>query len=199
MNRNTQRSVKLYDTLTPKQLAALFDELSTDGERDEAQRVLDAVEIRKYTRAHTVFDDWLAYMGRLSLLTASEYWRINCTIACNVIEIRNNDADFRKAVEAKDTQAQIANMEKDDAILERMNEAKAELCALLKAVKVFSEDNGFRYETILKGGRIEGAIKEDLDHCNETSFQEWLDMFNETKPHYKEGSNIYNLPKGQNP
>lgn len=75
MSRNTQRSVKLYDTLTNKQKAAVFIELAAMQDSDEADRLLSQVERRTYSAPHVAYTSWCNSFMNICLIIGMEFWR----------------------------------------------------------------------------------------------------------------------------
>ena len=58
MNRNTQRSVKLYETLTNKQKAAVFIELIASRDGEEIERLTSKVERKIYKQPDSAYQAW---------------------------------------------------------------------------------------------------------------------------------------------
>lgn len=75
MSRNTQRSVKLYDTLTNKQKAAVFIELAATQDSDEADRLLSQVERRTYSAPHVAYTSWCDSFTSVCAIIGMDFWR----------------------------------------------------------------------------------------------------------------------------
>lgn len=174
MNKNSKRSIELYKTLTPKQQAAILFECIGDHAPEEAEKVRESVERRTYTTSHTVFTDWCEFMRLVGLITASEYWRLNFLMACDVSQLGRNDG----------------------VITDSLTNRRLHLVALLKSVKTFSEENGFSYEAVLANGNISLAANEELEHYDPDTYQEWLECWNSIMPKYEAHQNIHNLARG---
>lgn len=71
MSRNTQRSVKLYETLTSKQKAAVFIELVAAEDADEIERLHSKVERKAYRQ----FQAWGDRFINVCAIIGMEFWR----------------------------------------------------------------------------------------------------------------------------
>lgn len=75
MSKNTQRSVKLYETLTNKQKAAVFIELAATQDSDEADRLLSQVERRTYSAPHVAYTSWCNSFTSVCAIIGMDFWR----------------------------------------------------------------------------------------------------------------------------
>lgn len=75
MNKNNKRSVKLYQTLTNKQKAAVFMQLAARQDTAEADRLLSQVKRRTYTGLDTEYLHWCDSFINVCAIIGLEFWR----------------------------------------------------------------------------------------------------------------------------
>src|SRR5699024_3077416 len=76
MNRNTKRSVSLYENLTPKQQAAVCFNFLGEQDAQEASRVHEAVAWKTGRFKDADYTDWRDAMQSVCLIIGLEYWRL---------------------------------------------------------------------------------------------------------------------------
>lgn len=127
MNRNTQRSVKLYDTLTNKQKAAVFIELAATQDGDEADRLLSQVERRTYSAPHVAYTSWCDSFTSVCTIVGMEFWR-QCFLHSQALLVMSE------------------NEKLENIAPEAARQALGKTLALQLVLKELCELHGFNYE-----------------------------------------------------
>lgn len=131
MSRNTQRSVKLYDTLTNKQKAAIFIEIAAMQDGDEADRLLSQVERRTYSAPHVAYTSWCDSFTSVCTIIGMDFWR-QCFLHSQALLV-------------------ISENEKLENIApEAARQALGKTLALQLVLKELCEQHGFDYEAACK-------------------------------------------------
>ena len=71
----TKRSVKLYEGLAPKQLAALTLQSMSNLDADETDKIRSAVPWKQYSCIDATYTDWRDAFHSVVLVWSVEYWR----------------------------------------------------------------------------------------------------------------------------
>lgn len=131
MSRTTQRSIKLYETLTNKQKAAVFIELAATQDSDEADRLLSQVERRTYSAPHVAYTSWCDSFTSVCAIIGLEFWR-QCFLHSQALLVMSENE-------------KLENIAPEAAML-----ALGKQLALQAVLKELCHQHGFDYEAACK-------------------------------------------------
>lgn len=159
MKQTTKRSLRLYETLTPKQQAALTFQLLAEQNAEEAVRVHDAAAWRYGRFKDATYTEWRDRFQNVCMIVGIEYWRLNC---------------HRHAV-------MLAMAENLDLEPEYVKKISARLASLQAVLQDLCVQHGFDHSAALT---LAGVPKQGTtDNASDSNYyQDWLNNLNDCLP-----------------
>lgn len=164
MNKNTQRSVKLYETLTNKQKAAVFVQLAATQDSDEADRLLSQVERRTYSAPHVAYTSWCNSFTSVCAIIGMDFWR-QCFLHSQALLVMSE------------------NERLEDIAPKAARLALGKQLALQAVLKALCEQHGFDYEAACELATIPAEpTSEALELADQDYYSKMLAELNECLP-----------------
>ena len=164
MSRNTQRSVKLYETLTNKQKAAVFIELAATQDSDEADRLLSQVERRTYSAPHVAYTSWCDSFTSVCAIIGMDFWR-QCFLNSQALLVMSE------------------NEKLENIASEAARQALGKQLALKAVLKELCRQHGFNYEAACELATIPAkTTSEPLELADQDYYSKMLADLEECLP-----------------
>lgn len=164
MSRITKRSVKLYETLTNKQKAAVFIELAATQDSDEADRLLSQVERRTYSAPHVAYTSWRDSFTSVCAIIGMDFWR-QCFLHSQALLVMSE------------------NERLEDIALKAARQALGKQLALQAVLKELCHQHGFDYEAACKLATIPAEpTSEALELADQDYYNKMLADLEECLP-----------------
>ena len=165
MTPTTKRSVKLYDGLSPKQLAVLNFEAAAEQDADEIGKIRGAVKWKQYNCIDAEFSDFRDAWHGVVMVWSNEVWRqlfLHSSLMNRLQYLRSQGDDIVE-------------------LLNKLDQQRAQQSALNKVMLDLCQQHGVNYNAVIKfTGTPERYNPLDV-HC-EHHYAEWLALLNECLP-----------------
>lgn len=164
MSRNTERSVKLYDTLTNKQKAAVFIELVASRDGEEIERLTSKVERKIYRQPDSAYQAWGNSFMNICLIIGMEFWR-QCFLNAQALLVMSE------------------NERLEDIAPEAARLALGKQLALQAVLNELCEQHGFNYEAACELATIPAeTTSEALELADQDYYSKMLADLEECLP-----------------
>ena len=174
MSLITKRSVKLYEGLAPKQLAALTLQSMANLDADEADKIRSAVAWREYRCIDAAYTDWRDAFHSVVLVWSVEYWR-QCFLYASTL------SRLQSLTSAADDQPSDAF----DSMHEQLQQCVARQLAHSKVLHDLCNAHGFDYNAVLKlAGVPDRCNPLDDGDIDEAFYQQWFSDLSECLPRH---------------
>lgn len=168
----TKRSVKLYEGLTPKQLAALTLQSMADMNAEEADKIRGAVVWKQYSCIDAAYTDWRDAFHSVVLVWTAEFWR-QCFLYASTL------SRLQSLTSAADDQPDDAF----DSTHEQLQQCVARQLAHSKVLHDLCNAHSFDYNAVLKlAGVPDRCNPLDDGDIDQAFYQRWLDDLSECLP-----------------
>lgn len=173
MKPTTKRSVKLYEGLAPKQLAALTLQSMANLDADETDKIRSAVAWKQYNCIDAAYTDWRDAFFSVVLVWSAEYWRQRFLYAVTLNRLQGL------------TQPDAGQPDDYDCIVEQLQQCLARQLAHSKVLHDLCNAHGFEYDAVLKLAGVP-------DRCNplgdgdidQAFYQQWFSDLSECLPRH---------------
>ena len=172
MKPTTKRSVKLYQGLAPKQLAALTLQNMANLDADEVDKIRGAVAWKQYSCIDAAYTDWRDAFHSVVLVWSAEYWRQRFLYAATLNRLQSL------------TQPDAGQPDDDyDCIVEQLQQCLARQLAHSKVLYDLCNAHGFEYDAVLKLAGVPDRCN-PLDDCDidQAFYQQWFSDLSECLP-----------------
>lgn len=170
----TKRSVKLYEGLAPKQLAALTLQSLASLDADEADKIRSAVPWKQYSCIDAAYTDWRDAFNSVVLVWSVEYWRQRFLYAATLNRLQS-------LASAADDQPSDAF----DSTHERLQQCLARQLAHSKVLHDLCSAHGFEYNAMLKlAGVPDRCNPLDDGDIDQAHYQQWFDDLSQCLPRH---------------
>lgn len=174
MKQTTKRSVKLYEGLAPKQLAALTLQSMANLDANEVGKIRSAVPWKQYNCIDAAYTDWRDAFHTVVLVWSTEYWR-QCFIYASTL------SRLQSLTSAADDQLDDAF----DSIRKQLQQCVARQLAHSKVLYDLCNAHGFDYDAALKlAGAPDRCNPLDDGDIDEAFYQQWYDDLSECLPRH---------------
>ena len=168
----TKRSVKLYEGLAPKQLAALTLQSMANLDADEADKIRSAVAWREYRCIDAAYTDWRDAFHSVVLVWSVEFWRLMFIYASSCSRLQSQlrpDADQLN--------------DGFDVKIEQLQQHTARQLAHSKVLYDLCSAHGLDYDAVLKlAGVPDRCNPLDDGDIDEAFYQRWFSDLSECLP-----------------
>ncbi|HZJ93457.1 MAG TPA: hypothetical protein VFD09_10305 [Thiopseudomonas sp.] len=172
MKQITKRSVKLYQGLAPKQLAALTLQSMADMNAEEVDKIRSAVVWREYRCIDTAYTDWRDAFHSVVLVWTAEFWR-QCFLYASTLS-RLQSLTRLDAGQPDDA---------FDSTHEQLQQCVARQLAHSKVLYDLCNEHGFEYNAVLKLAGVPDRYNPlDDGDIDEAFYQQWYDDLSECLP-----------------
>lgn len=174
MKQITKRSVKLYEGLAPKQLAALTLQSMANLDADETDKIRSAVAWKQYSCIDAAYTDWRDAFHSVVLVWSVEYWR-QCFLYASTLS-RLQSLTRLDAGQPDDA---------FDSMHEQLQQCNARQLAHSKVLHDLCNAHGFDYNAVLKlAGVPDRCNPLDDDDIDEAFYQQWFGDLSECLPRH---------------
>ncbi|MDY0206976.1 MAG: hypothetical protein RBR82_10180 [Pseudomonas sp.] len=174
MKQTTKRSVKLYEGLAPKQLAALTLQSMADMNAEEVDKIRGAVPWKQYNCIDAAYTDWRDAFHTVVLVWSVEYWR-QCFIYASTL------SRLQSLTSAADDQLDDAF----DSIRKQLQQCVARQLAHSKVLYDLCNAHGFDYNAVLKlAGVPDRCNPLDDGDIDQAFYQQWFGDLSECLPRH---------------
>ena len=168
----TKRSVKLYEGLAPKQLAALTLQSMADMNAEEVDKIRGAVAWKQYSCIDAVYTDWRDGFHSVVLVWTAEFWR-QCFLYASTLS-RLQSLTRLDAGQPDDA---------FDSTHEQLQQCLARQLAHSKVLYDLCNAHGFDYNAVLKlAGVPDRCNPLDDGDIDEAFYQQWFGDLSECLP-----------------
>lgn len=171
MKPTTKRSVKLYEGLSPKQLAILNFESAADMNADEIDKIRSAVPWKVYNCIDTEFTDWRDAWHCVVMVWACETWR-QLFLYSSLVNRLQSQQDDNVTLDGADA---------FDATIGHLHAQRERQAALSKVMFDLCAQHGVDYNAVIKFAAIPDRHN-PLDEVDEAFYQRWLDDLGQCLP-----------------
>lgn len=174
MSHITKRSVKLYEGLAPKQLAALTLQSMADMNAEEVDKIRSAVPWKQYSCIDVAYSDWRDAFHSVVLVWTAEYWR-QCFLYASTL------SRLQSLTSAADDQPSDAF----DSMHGQLQQCNARQLALSKVLYDLCNAHGLEYNAVLKlAGVPDRCNPLDDGDIDEAFYQQWFSDLSECLPRH---------------
>lgn len=170
----TKRSVKLYQGLAPKQLAALTLQNMADMNAEEVDKIRCAVPWKQYNCIDSAYTDWRDAFHSVVLVWSVEYWRQCFLYAATLNRLQSQlrpDADQLN--------------DGFDVTIEQLQQHTARQLAHSKVLYDLCSAHGFDYNAVLKlAGVPDRCNPLDDGDIDQAFYQQWFSDLSECLPRH---------------
>ncbi len=168
----TKRSVKLYEGLAPKQLAALTLQSMANLDANEVGKIRSAVPWKQYNCIDAAYTDWRDAFHSVVLVWSVEFWR-QCFLYASTL------SRLQSLTSAADDQLDDAF----DSIRKQLQQCVARQLAHSKVLYDLCNAHGFDYDAALKlAGAPDRCNPLDDGDIDEAFYQQWFGDLSECLP-----------------
>ena len=171
----TKRSVKLYEGLTPKQLAALTLQTMADMNAEEADKIRSAVVWKQYSCIDAAYTDWRDAFHSVVMVWTAEYWR-QCFLYASTLSRLTSLTSLTSA----------ANDQPDDAFdstHEQLQQCVARQLGHSKVLHDLCNAHGLDYNAVIKlAGVPDRCNPLDEGDIDPAHYQQWFGDLSECLP-----------------
>ena len=168
----TKRSVKLYEGLAPKQLAALTLQNMANLDADEVDKIRSAVVWREYRCIDAAYTDWRDAVHSVVLVWSVEFWRLMFIYASSCSRLQSQlrpDADQLN--------------DGFDVTIEQLQQHTARQLAHSKVLYDLCNAHSFDYDAVLKlAGVPDRSNPLDDGDIDQAFYQQWFSDLSECLP-----------------
>ncbi|MDY0206064.1 MAG: hypothetical protein RBR82_05490 [Pseudomonas sp.] len=168
----TKRSVKLYEGLAPKQLAALTLQSMADMNTEETDKIRSAVAWREYRCIDSAYTDWRDAFNSVIMVWTAEFWRLMFIYASSCSRLQSQlrpDADQLN--------------DGFDVTIEQLQQHTARQLAHSKVIYDLCNAHGFEYNAVLKLAGVPDRYNPlDDGDIDEAFYQQWFGDLSECLP-----------------
>lgn len=169
MSALTKRSVKLYEGLSPKQLAALTLQNMANLDADEVDKIRGAVAWKQYNCIDTAYTDWRDAFHSVVMVWTAEFWR-QCFLYASTLSRLQSLTQPNDAF---------------DSMHEQLQQCVARQLAHSKVLYDLCNEHGFEYNAVLKlAGVPDRCNPLDEGDIDEAFYQRWFDDLSECLPRH---------------
>ena len=170
----TKRSVKLYEGLAPKQLAALTLQSMADMNAEETDKIRGAVAWKQYNCIDVTYTDWRDAFQSVVLLWTAEYWR-QCFLYASTL------SRLQSLTSAADDQPDDAF----DSMHKQLQQCVARQLAHSKVLYDLCLKHVFEYNAVLKlAGVPDRCNPLDDGDIDKAFYQQWFGDLSECLPRH---------------
>ncbi|HZJ92952.1 MAG TPA: hypothetical protein VFD09_07740 [Thiopseudomonas sp.] len=170
----TKRSVKLYEGLAPKQLAALTLQSMADMNVEEADKIRGAVVWREYRCIDAAYTDWRDAFSSVVLIWTAEYWR-QCFLYASTLS-RLQSLTRLDAGQPDDA---------FDSMHKQLQQCVARQLAHSKVLYDLCNAHGLEYNAVLKLAGVPDRYNPlDDGDIDEAFYQQWFGDLSECLPRH---------------
>ena len=174
MKQTTKRSVKLYEGLAPKQLAALTLQSMANLDANEVGKIRSAVPWKQYNCIDAAYTDWRDAFHTVVLVWSTEYWR-QCFIYASTLS----------RLQSLTSAADDPPGDQFDSLRKQLQQCVARQLAHSKVLYDLCNAHGFDYDAALKlAGAPDRCNPLDDGDIDEAFYQQWYDDLSECLPRH---------------